>query len=291
MLFPKKYTPPSLLALLSTLVLVLALAPACTTKNNDTITRLSQQQIEQHFQTGTNALRNNNYKIAIKNLTVIAHDHPYSELAPRAQILLAFAYYRKKQKIEALVEVESFISAYPSSPSIGYALYLKGLIYFQNVQHIERTQVDMVKAEEAFQTLINRFSSSNYAQDAKTKLNLVRTQLVAHDMQAARFYLKNKKPLAAAKQLIATLSQYPSNIYTPETLYRMVEASLGIGLVEEALLWQDFLNINYPNERWTKKAAQKIKRSRAPEQIEIILRIPDNAPSPAALPPQQTQQP
>ena len=288
-MLPPKRTPHPLLALLA--VCALLLATACATKEDNLVARLSQQQIQQHFQEGTNALRDSNYKRAIKNFAVIAHDHPYSELAPRSQILLAFAHYRKKQKVEAIIEVESFIAAYPSSPSLAYALYLKGLVYFQNVQHIERTQVDMKQAEQAFQTLINKFPASAYAQDAKTKLNLVRTQLVAHDMQSARFYLVRKKPLAAAEHLLETLGEYPTTLYTPEMLYRLVEASLSIGLFEEALLWQDFLQVNYPKSRWTEKADRKINRSKTPEKIRTVLRIPQNAPSPAALPPKQKQQP
>ena len=285
---PKKLAPPPLALLAALALLLLA---ACTNTKDATIARLSQQQIQQHFQQGTTALRNKKYKQAIQNLKVIAHDHPYSELAPRAQILLAFAHYRKKQKVEALVEVESFLQAYPSSPSLAYALYLKGLVYFQNVQHVERTQVDMTQAGEAFQILINKFPSSPYAHDAKTKLNLVQTQLVAHNIQAARFYLRNKNPLAAAQQILEALAEYPTTLYTPEMLYRLVEASLSLGLVEEARIWQDFLNINYRESRWTKKATRKMTQSQTNKKTQILLKIPNNAPSPAALPPKQTPQP
>ena len=268
---------------------VLALSACAKNKDKDSIARLSQQQLVQSFENGVENLRRKKYKKAAQSLAVIAHDHPYSSLAPRAQLLLAYAYYRRNRKIEALVEAESFILAYPASPSLAYALYLKGLIYFQNVQHVERTQEDMQQARIAFEALQEKFPRSPYANDAKSKLNLVATQLVAHDMQNARFYLKHKKPLAAADLLIKILVEYPNTLYTAEVLYRLVEASLSLGMVEEAIIWQDFLAVNYPDESWSEKADKRVKKSSTPERIKIITKNPANAPSPAALPPKQTQ--
>ncbi len=282
-----KIIPKTLLALAC--VAVLAMSACAKNNEKESITRLSQQQLAKSFEVGVENLRRKNYKKAARSLAVIAHDHPYSSLAPRAQLLLAYAYYKRNKKVEALVEAESFILAYPASPSLAYALYLKGLIYFQNLQHVERTQEDMKQARSAFEALQTKFPRSPYANDAKSKLNLVATQLVAHDMQNARFYLKHRKPLAAADLLIKILEEYPNTLYTAEVLYRLVEASLSLGMVEEAIIWQDFLAVNYPNDVWTQKANKRVEKSSTPERIKIITRNPTNAPSPAALPPKQTQ--
>ena len=255
--------PSALLALAC--IAIITLAACAKNKDKDSIARLSQQQLVQNFENGVENLRRKKYKKAAAELAVIAHDHPYSSLAPRAQLLLAYAYYRRNKKVEALVEAESFVLAYPASPSLAYALYLKGLIYFQNIQHVERTQEDMKQAREAFEALQTKFPRSPYANDAKSKLNLIATQLVAHDMQNARFYLKHKKPLAAADLLIQILVEYPNTLYTAEVLYRLVEASLSLGMVEEALIWQDFLAVNYPNDTWADKASKRINKSSTPE--------------------------
>ena len=272
----------------SLLLLALAffLLTSCA-KDDDAIVRLSSEQLEQSFASASESLRRENYKQAINSLSLIAHDHPYSALAPRAQLLLAYAYYKKGRKTEALVEAETFILAYPASPSLAYALYLKGLIYFQNIRHIERSQEDMVKARGAFEMLERRFPASAYAHDAKDKLNLIATQLVGHEIQNARFYLKHRRAMSAAEQLIIVLSNYPNTLYTPEILYRLVEASLSLGLVEEALLWHDFLALNFPDSKWRLKGDKRLAKSKASERIKVLIKIPDTGASPAALPPKR----
>ena len=53
-------------------------------------------------------------------------------LAQQAQIDKAFAQYKTGNKIQALATLDRFIRLHPTSPALDYALYLKGLVNFND---------------------------------------------------------------------------------------------------------------------------------------------------------------
>ena len=101
-------------------------------------------------------------------------------LAQQAQLDKAFAHYRAGEQAQALATLDRFMRLHPASPALDYALYLRGLINFQDnlgflgalasVDLSERDQRAARQSFEAFRELVDRFPESRYAPDAQLRL-------------------------------------------------------------------------------------------------------------------------
>ena len=72
------------------------------------------------------------YDKAIKTLERVEGRAAGTLLAQQAQLDLAYAYWRSGERAQALATIERFIKLNPSSPALDYALYLRGVINFND---------------------------------------------------------------------------------------------------------------------------------------------------------------
>ena len=79
---------------------------------------------------------------------------------------------------------------------------------------------------------------------------MVQDQLAGKEMEVGRFYLRDGQPLAAIGRFKSVIDRYQTTSHTPEALYRLVEADLSLGLVEEAKRNGAVLGFNYPGDAW-----------------------------------------
>jgi outer membrane protein assembly factor BamD len=120
------------------------------------------------------------YDRAIKSLERVEGLAAGSLLAQQAQLDLAYAQWRGAEKPTALATIERFIKLNPSSPGLDYAMYLRGMINFnENLGLLgditgqklsERDQRASRDAWQAFKQLSDQFPNSRYTPDAKLRL-------------------------------------------------------------------------------------------------------------------------
>ena len=102
---------------------------------------------------------------------------------------------------------------------------------------------------------------------------MVNDQLAGKEMTVGRWYLRHGQPLAAIGRFRTVIDRYQTTSHTPEALYRLVEAYLTLGVVDEANRNGAVLGYNYPGDRWystayallTSKGLQA--RSRRPRAV------------------------
>src|SRR5207249_2400385 len=75
-------------------------------------------------------LTSGNYEQAIKYYESLEARYPYGRFAQQAQLEVAYAYFKQSEQASAVAATERFIKLHPNHPSVDYAYYLKGLIYF-----------------------------------------------------------------------------------------------------------------------------------------------------------------
>ena len=107
-------------------------------------------------------------------------------------------------------------------------------------------------ALEAFNQVIKRFPESKYAKDSRQKIILVNSNIAAKHMEIGRFYLNNKKYIAALNRFKIVIDEFSITKFTPEALHRMVEAYYEMGMYEESYNTAALLGYNYPNSKWYK---------------------------------------
>ncbi len=228
----------------------LLLLSACAGKNKRPELAYEERPVELLYSTGADRLDKRRWTDAVDYFREVERQHPYSEWSRRAILMTAYAHYESNQYADALADTDRFIQLYPGNPSAVYAYYLRAICYFEQIVDVGRDQAATEQALAALREVTQRFPNSEYAQDARLKVDMVNDQLAGKEMTIGRYYLRNGQTLAAIGRFRNVVDRYQTTSHTPEALYRLVEAYLTIGLADEAKRNGSVLGYNYPGDAW-----------------------------------------
>ncbi|MES1991299.1 MAG: outer membrane protein assembly factor BamD [Pseudomonadota bacterium] len=190
------------------------------------------------------------YVKAAAEFDEVERQHPYSIWARRATLMSAFANYKTNSYDDAILGAQRYISLHPGSKEVVYAYYLVALCYYEQISDVGRDQKMTEDAQTSLAALIQRFPQSEYARDARLKLDLTRDHLAGKEMEIGRYYLKNHDYIAAINRFRLVLTDYQTTSHVPEALHRLVEAYLMLGIKTEAQTAAAVLGYNFPGSDW-----------------------------------------
>jgi outer membrane protein assembly factor BamD len=241
---------------------------ACAGRDRNTELAYEERPVELLYLTGADRLDRRQWESAIGYFREVERQHPYSEWSRRAILMTAFANYQSNQYGEAIGDADRFLSLYPGNPSAPYAYYLKAICYFEQIVDVNRDQAFTELAQNALLELVQRYPNSEYAQDARLKIDMVNDQLAGKEMTIGRYYLNQGDTLASVGRFRRVVDQYQTTTHTPEALYRLVEAYLTLGLADEARRNGAVLGANYPGDAWYADAYRLLTDSGLRPQVE-----------------------
>ena len=178
-------------------------------------------------------------------------------LAQQAQIDKAYAQYKAGEKAQALATLDRFIRLHPSSPALDYALYLKGLVNFNENLGLfswlsrqdlsERDQKAAKDSFESFSELLNRFPESRYAPDARQRMTYIVNSLAQYEVHVARYYYSRGAYVAAIGRAQTAIAEYEGVPAIREALEILVNAYDKLGMESlrddaKRVLEQNFAN-------------------------------------------------
>ena len=239
--------------ILIALVAIAAMAMSgCSTLRKKHKTDLSyvERPVDILYATGADKLDRRQWAEAIDYFREVERQHPYSEWARRAILMTAYAHYEDGDYSEAIGDADRFISLYPGNASAGYAYYLKSVCYFEQIIDVGRDQAATEQALSSLREITRRFPRTQYAQDARLKIDMVNDQLAGKEMTIGRFYEENAEPVAAMSRFKDVIDRYQTTSHTPEALYRLVALDLSLGLKDDAQRNAAVLGANFPGDRW-----------------------------------------
>ena len=108
-------------------------------------------------------------------------------------------------------------------------------------------------AKSQFEKVVNNYPNTDYALDAKFKLDLIADILASKEMYVGRYYFDKKKWIPAINRFKNVVTNYDTTIYIEEALYRLVEIYYLIGLEEESKKYAQLLGYNYQSSKWYEK--------------------------------------
>jgi outer membrane protein assembly factor BamD len=239
----------------STIVVVLVLAVAlsgCSMlgRKKKPDTTYQESPVDQLYDAGAEKLDNHRWAEGITYFKEVERQHPYSEWSRRAIMMQAYAHYEANQYDEAIADANRFIELYPGNPSAAYAYYIKAECYFEQILDVGRDQAATEQALTSMREVARRYPHSEYAQDARLKVDMVNDQLAGKEMTIGRWYLRQGDTVAAIGRFKTVVEKYQTTTHTPEALYRLVEAYLTLGLIEEAKRNAAVLGFNFPGDIW-----------------------------------------
>ncbi|QYE34508.1 MULTISPECIES: outer membrane protein assembly factor BamD [Sphingosinicellaceae] len=239
------------LVLLPSFAVGLALSGCASTKAKKDRPYVARD-VDTLYTAAQETLARRQYKLAAAQFDEVERQHPYSVWARRAQLMSAYSYYVSQDYNEAILSAQRFISLHPGSREAPYAYYVVAVSYYEQITSVDRDQKITLKALDALQELIRRYPNSEYAADARLKVDLTRDHLAGKEMEVGRYYQANKQFIGAVDRFRTVIDTYNTTSHTPEALERLVECYLALGLPEEAKKAAAVLGYNYPGTKWYK---------------------------------------
>ena len=177
---------------------------------------------------------------------------PQSEWAPKSALMAAYSYYAYNYYGDSIYELEQFIKKYPKDERISYANFLLAMCYYQSIVDEKKDLEPLLKARDKFIYVVENYPNTDFAMDAKFKLDLIREILASKEMYLGNYYIQREKWIAAINRFKTVINDYETTIYVEEALHRLVELHYKIGLENEAKKYANLLGYNYLSSDWYK---------------------------------------
>jgi outer membrane protein assembly factor BamD len=239
-----------------------ALLAGCGTTPKDATADWSPNRLYQEAMDEKNA---GNLAQAITYFDKLENRAAGTPLAQQAQLEKAHAHYRAGETAQAEAALERFMRLHPASPALDYALYLKGLVNFNDNLGIlgwlsrqdlsERDQKAAKLSFEAFKELVNRFPNSRYASDAQQRMTYIVNSLAQSEVNVARYYFQRKAYVASVARAQQAITLYPTAPAQEEALGILVHAYDALGMTDLRDDSRRVLMSNYPQTRYARAEA------------------------------------
>jgi outer membrane protein assembly factor BamD len=163
-------------------------------------------------------------------------------LAQQAQLEKAYAQYKANDQAQALATLDRFLKLHPASPAVDYALYLKGVVNFNDNLGIfgtlarqslsERDQKAAKESFESFKELATRFPDSRYTPDARVRMTYIVNSLAEYEVHVARFYYSRGAYVAAINRAQVALNEYRDVPALEEALFILMRSYDSLGMAQ-----------------------------------------------------------
>jgi len=244
--------------LIKLIIFLIPLLSCSSNKTDNSSVELNEVDI---YKSGLSSLANKNYNKATKEFDNLSLIHPFSSLAKKSEIMSAYSLYQNNEIKKSISKLENFIEMNPKDKFTGYAHYLLAMNYYIQISYQGRDPILSEKALNAFRLIMIEYPKSKYAKDAKLKIQFIKNSLARNELNIGKFYLRKNAPASSIKRFKDILQNYQNTTVIPETLYRLTEALLMIGLKEEAIKSNALLKYNFPSDDWTKLSNKILSNS------------------------------
>jgi outer membrane protein assembly factor BamD len=222
------------------------------------LSKLENKQPEEILKYGKSEAGKKNYGDAVQIYDELQRLYPYSRLTADAQIEAGDCNYKAKKYEEAISSFEIFVKTHPMHKSVPYALFMLGVIHFEQMPIIERDQDHTVMALSYLLELRSKYSDSEYAKKAYDMIIKLRQQMAGREVYVARYYQKRHNYAAAIVRLNVVISSYSETEHVPEAMHRLVECYVSMGFLNEAQLVNGILQQACADTKWANYSKQLI---------------------------------
>ena len=187
---------------------------------------------------------------AAKKFREVENLLPQDKWASKASLMASYAEYSRSSYSSAIFSLERHMQYYPADKNIAYAHYLMAMCYYEQILDEKKDLKPLLQAREKFEFIMRTYPDTDYATDARFKIDLIIDQLAAKEMSIARYYMKTEKWIPALNRLKIVVDQYDRTVFVEEALHRLVEVYYRLGLLEEAKQAATILGYNYQSGQW-----------------------------------------
>ncbi len=211
-------------------------------------------------------MSNGAYDKAIPLLEKLEGRAAGTPLAQQAQLEKAYAQFKARDSASAVATLDRFIKLHPASAAMDYALYLKGLVNFNDELGIfgfiskqdlsERDQKASKESFEAFKELITSFPESRYTPDARSRMTYIVNSLAQSEVHIARYYYTKGAYVAAINRAQIALLDYQNVPAQEEALFIMVQSYNALGMTQLRDDTKRVMEKTYPQSQYLSKGSK-----------------------------------
>ena len=235
------------------LILIVLLCFSCS-KNEVKKSIIKEKNLElqvlEAYKEGMKSLEGGDVLFAAKKFNEAEVLFPQSEWAPKSAIMAAYSYYTQDYYGDAIAELKRFLRVYPNNKNLNYAYYLLGISYYEQIVDEKKDLESISQAKKYFEIVTTDYPNTEYAIDARFKIDLINDILASKEMYIGRYYFNKKKWIPAINRFRAVVDDYETTIYVEEALHRLVEVYYHLGLKKEAQKYAKVLGYNYKSSKW-----------------------------------------
>jgi outer membrane protein assembly factor BamD len=206
------------------------------------------------YSEGLANLEDRNFEIASKKFEDLDKRYAYSDWSRKALLMTAYSNYEGQKYDDAISASKRYLQRHPATKDAAYAQYLMAMSQYKQIPDVTRDQDRSEKALVALTELVQKYPTSEYAADAKAKIQITRDQLAGKEMEVGRYYLEKRNFPAAINRFRDVVSRYQTTRHAEEALERLTEAYMALGITAEAQTAAAVLGHNFPDSPWYKDA-------------------------------------
>ena len=205
------------------------------------------------YKEGMNYLDVGDYFAAGKKFLEVEVLLPQSQWAPKSVLMASYSYYLQDYYSLAIENLKRYFKTYPKDRNIAYAHYLLAMCYYETIEGEKKDLAPLILSKKELIFIIENFPDTDYAYDAKFKIDLINDVLAAKEVYIGRHYINKKKWIPALNRFKNVLNNYETTDHVEEAIHRLVEIYYILGLEEESLKYAALLGYNYNSGEWYKE--------------------------------------
>ena len=205
------------------------------------------------YKEGMNFLDRGDYFAASKKFLEVEVLLPQSQWAPKSVLMASYSYYLQNYYSLAIENLKRYIKTYPKDKNIAYAHYLLAMCYYETIEGEKKDLAPLILAKEELLFIKENYPETDYAYDARFKIDLINDILAAKEVYIGRHYVKKKKWIPALNRFKNVLNNYETTDHVEEAIHRLVEIYYILGMEKESLKYASLLGYNYNSGEWYKE--------------------------------------
>ena len=211
------------------------------------------EEIISAYQKGMNLMEMGDYFAASKKFLEVEILLPQSQWAPKSVLMASYSYYLLNYYSLAIENLKRYFKTYPKDKNMAYAHYLLAMCYYEKIEGEKKDLAPLIASKKELIFIIENYPETDYAYDARYKIDLINDILAAKEVYIGRHYIKKKKWIPALNRFKNVLKNYETTDHVEEAIHRLVEIYYILGMEEESLKYASLLGYNYNSGEWYKE--------------------------------------
>ena len=211
------------------------------------------EEIISAYNKGMSLIETGDYFAASKKFLEVEILLPQSQWAPKSVLMASYSYYLQNYYSLAIENLNRYFKTYPKDKNMAYAHYLLAMCYYETIEGEKKDLAPLIASKKELIFIIENYPETDYAYDARYKIDLINDTLAAKEVYIGRHYVKKKKWIPALNRFKSVLKNYETTNHVEEAIHRLVEIYYILGMEDESLKYASLLGYNYNSGEWYKE--------------------------------------